>query len=101
MKRIGRIGRLRPGAVVEYVRLHQDFPSELHAALNEAGIHNFSIFLHGLDLFAYLELDGDDWDTALAYLDQDPPTQEWSKLMRTLLDKPLPWPVLPEVFHVD
>ena len=46
-------------------------------------------------------LDGEDWDAALAQLDKDIQTQHWSTLMKTLLDEPLPWPVLTEVFHVD
>jgi L-rhamnose mutarotase len=99
MKRIGRFGKLKPGAAEEYIRLHGDFDPRLHEALTKAGIRNFSIYIHGDELFSYLECD--DWGAAMQYLEEDPPTQEWSTLMRTLLDEPLPWQVLEEVFHVD
>jgi len=99
MKRIGRFGRLKPGAVEEYIRLHKDFDPNLGDALLNAGIRNFSIYIHGNDLFSYLECDN--WESAMRYLENDPPTQRWSELMRTLLDEPLPWQELEEVFHVD
>ena len=101
MERIGCFGKLKPKAVDEYIRLHQNFSPELHANLNKLGIRSISIYLHGLDLFSYLEFDGNNWETALQLLDQYPQTQEWSKLMRLLLDEPLPWVIIPEVFHVD
>lgn len=99
MQRIGRIGKLKPGASQEYIRLHREFPSHLRETLNQSGIKNFSIYIHGDELFSYLEVE--DWDAALSQLEADPPTKEWSELMRTLLDEPLPWLVLEEVFHVD
>lgn len=100
MKRIGRYGRLKPGAEDTYIRLHSDFPVELIDALHKAGVHNFSIYIKDNELFSYLEAERD-WEEVMAYLEQDSPTREWSKLMSTLLDEPLPWPVLGEVFHVD
>lgn len=99
MKRIGRFGKLKSGAAGEYIRLHKDTNPELREALYKAGIRNFSIYIYGDELFSYLECD--DWDAAMQYLEDDPPTQKWSELMRTLLDEPLPWQVLEEVFHVD
>jgi L-rhamnose mutarotase len=99
-KRIGRFGRLKPGAAEEYIRLHHDSPKGLLKTLHKAGVRNFSIYIHGDELFSYLETEKD-WEEVMAYLDQDPPTREWSKLMSTLLDEPLPWPLLDEVFHID
>jgi len=99
MLRIGRFGRLKPGAADEYFRLHNTMDPVLNEAISRAGIRNFSIYIHGDDLFSYLECD--DWDAALEYLANDPPTQEWSRLMGTLLGEPLPWQILEEVFHVD
>ncbi|MGD9091258.1 MAG: L-rhamnose mutarotase [Anaerolineales bacterium] len=99
MQRIGRFGRLKPGSAEEYIRLHKNMDSELFEAISKAGIRNFSIFIHGDELFSYLECN--DWEAAMAYLENDPPTQEWSKLMETLLDEPLPWQELEEVFRAD
>jgi L-rhamnose mutarotase len=98
MQRIGRFGKLKPGADEEYIRLHRDFPRHLSDTLHQAGIRNFSIYIYGDELFSYLEVD--DWDAAMAHLEADLQTQKWSELMRTLLEEPLPWLVLEEVFHV-
>jgi L-rhamnose mutarotase len=99
MKRIGRVGKLKPGAAEEYIRLHKSMDAALLDAIRQAGIRNFSIYIHDQELFSYLEVA--DWDAAMDYLDRDRGTQEWSMLMRTLLDEPLPWEVLEEVFHVE
>jgi L-rhamnose mutarotase len=99
MMRIGRIGRLKPGKVEEYIQLHKNMAPELLQVLSDAGIKNFSIYKYRHELFSYLECD--DWDASMAHLETDPPTQEWSQLMMTLLDEPLPWEILEEVFHMD
>lgn len=99
MQRIGRIGRLQPGKAAEYIRLHREMSSELREAHVRAGIKNFSIYLHGDELFSYLEVE--DWQAAYDALINDPVVQPWSALMRTLLAEPLPWPELDEVFHRD
>jgi L-rhamnose mutarotase len=99
MRRIGRWGRLRAGAVDEYVKLHRAMGAELRAAHSRAGLRNFTIYRLGLELFSYLEVA--DWDAALAYLAEDSLSQEWLERMKGLLDDPLPWPFLEEVFHLD
>ena len=99
MQRIARWGRLKPDAVEEYVRLHREISQELRDVISKAGIRNFSIYIHGLDLFSYLETD--DWEAALDHLEKDPVNTEWADLMKTLVDEPIPWPRLEEIFHVD
>ena len=99
MRRIGRWGRIKPSCEEEYVRLHHEMTRELRAAHSEAGFRNFSIFRRGCELFSYVEVE--DWETALAYLAKDPLAQEWSCRMLALLDDPLPWPVMEEVWHLD
>lgn len=99
MDRIGRWGRLKLGAAAEYVRLHEEMSPELRAAHSRAGIRNFTIYRRDLELFSYLEVD--DWDAALAYLAEDQLSQEWLERMKGLLDDPLPWPFLEEVFRLD
>src|SRR5262245_51481873 len=50
--------RLKPGAVAEYRRRHEELWPDLAAALREAGIYDYSIFLdeETLHLFAVLKL---------------------------------------------
>ncbi|RPI22573.1 MAG: L-rhamnose mutarotase [Chloroflexota bacterium] len=99
MQRIARVGRLKPEAVDEYTKLHQEMSAELLSIHSQAGLKNFSIYRHGLELFSYLECD--DWDQALDYLSKNPLAQAWSQKMKTLLDEPLPWKILDEVWRLD
>jgi L-rhamnose mutarotase len=99
MQRIGRWGRLKAGSAEEYVKLHREMDAALREVHSKAGIKNYTIYRRGLDLFSYLETE--DWEAALAYLNEDPNIQKWHELMRTLLDDPVPWPLLDEVFHID
>ncbi len=43
--------RLLPGKRAEYVRRHREMWPEMTALLHEAGIHNYSIWLSGDDVF--------------------------------------------------
>jgi len=99
MMRLGRYGKLKPGAVDEYLRLHREMSPELRAIHTHAGLRNFTIYRRGLDLFSYLECD--DWDRALAYLSTDPLAQTWSQHMAALLDDPLPWETLEEAWRLE
>ena len=66
MQRIGFVMRLLPGAEDEYRRRHAAVWPEMLAELKSAGAANYSIFLHGADLFGYLEVE--DLDRFRAYL---------------------------------
>jgi L-rhamnose mutarotase len=57
MERIGFSMRLLPGSEAEYRRRHAAVWPDLLADLRSAGARNYSIFLRGDDLFAYLEVD--------------------------------------------
>jgi L-rhamnose mutarotase len=49
--------RLLPGAGEQYSRLHEAVDPAVLDEIRAAGIHNYSIFLDGEDLFSYLEID--------------------------------------------
>ena len=57
MERVGFTMRLLPGQEAEYRRRHAAVWPEMLDALKAAGARDYSIFLHGDDLFAYLEVD--------------------------------------------
>ncbi len=102
MQRIGRWTRLQPGAETAYEEWHRRIGPELRALIARAGIHNYTIYRHERDLFAYLE--ADDWEAAGAFLAGQAPAQQWQALMAPLMDAadPLaPWVVLEEVFRLD
>lgn len=94
--------QLKPGAVDEYRRRHDAIWPELAAALTEAGIHDYSIFLdpETLALFAVLKLREDHRHDALPDL---PVMRKWWDYMAPLMEvepgnRPKEWPLTP-VFH--
>ena len=105
MPRVAFIIRLKPGAdPVEYKRRHDQLWPEMAAALRAAGIRNYSIFLDGSRLFAYLETDDvEHMNRALA---ADPTNARWQEYMRDMIELDLDpatgaLRTLPEMFHLD
>ena len=93
---------LRPGHEAEYEQRHNPIWPELHATLTEHGVHNYSIFRHGLTLFAYAEIEDEDRWAALA---ETAIVQKWWAHMEPLMEcRPDRSPVstdIDEVFHID
>src|SRR5579875_2225858 len=72
--------------------------------LKKAGCHNYSIYLKGLDLFAYMEVD--DFQHYLAVMADSEVAQRWEAYMSDILiretNPSTGFPdVLSEVFHLD
>lgn len=92
------------GAEEEYARRHQPIWQELHDALKQHGVHNYSIFLHPetRQLFAYAEIEDEARWAAIA---QTEVCQRWWKHMGDVMpSNPDHSPVatnLNEVFHID
>ncbi len=86
MQRIAFRLRLRPGAIEEYERAHQNVWPELLAKLKEVGISDYSIFRRGLDLFLVMKVG--DFEHAWGILDQDPTNLRWQKEMGRLFEPP-------------
>jgi len=55
MERFAWKARLLPGMKAEYVRRHAEIWPEMITVLDEAGIHNYSIWCVGDELFGYYE----------------------------------------------
>jgi L-rhamnose mutarotase len=96
--------KLKPGNEAEYKRRHDAIWPELAAALTEAGISNYSIYLdHETGtLFAFQELCE---DNKAALLPSHPVVQRWWAYMADLMEtnednSPVELP-LEEVFHLD
>jgi L-rhamnose mutarotase len=96
--------RLLPGQEAEYRRRHADVWPEMLDALKAAGCRDYSIFLHGVDLFAYLEVD--DFAAFRESMAASPVNDRWQAEMAELID-PLIDPAtgfharLEEIFHLD
>jgi L-rhamnose mutarotase len=104
MERVGFTMRLLPGQEAEYRRRHAAVWPEMLDALKLAGCRNYSIFIRGQDLFAYLEVD--DFAAFRASLAASPVNARWQADMDELID-PLIDPAtgfhrrLGEVFHLE
>jgi L-rhamnose mutarotase len=94
--------QLKPGVVEEYRRRHDELWPDLAAALDGAGIFDYSIFLdeQSLSLFAVLKIrDG----APIAELPQQPVMKRWWDYMAELMEvepgnRPKEW-ALPQLFH--
>lgn len=104
MERVGFTMRILPGHEAEYRRRHTAVWPEMLAALTVAGCRDYSIFIRGSDLFAYLVVD--DFVAFRASMAASPVNARWQAEMASLID-PLTDPAtgfhqrLEEIFHLD
>jgi L-rhamnose mutarotase len=95
--------RVLPGQEAEYRRRHAAVWPDMLDALRAAGAHDYSIFIRGSDLFAYLVVD--DFEAFRASMAASPVNARWQADMASLID-PLTDPAtgfhqrLDEVFHL-
>ena len=57
MHRLAWVMRLKPGNEAIYKLKHDEIWPEMLENMKRDGVRTFSIYLHGLDLFAYMERD--------------------------------------------
>ncbi len=106
MARVAWMMRLKPGGEEKYKEFHDNIWPELVENIRSSGVRNYSIFRRGLDLFAYLESEGDGPNPAGSEGRKvDPVTQRWWKELEPYMEcepdaSPKMWP-LDEVFHLD
>jgi L-rhamnose mutarotase len=104
MERVGFTMRLLPGQEAEYRRRHAAVWPEMLDLLRAAGCRNYSIFIRGSDLFAYLEVD--DFEAFRFTTAASPVNARWQAEMAELID-PLTDPAtgfherLEEIFHLE
>jgi L-rhamnose mutarotase len=104
MQRIAFIMKIKPGSEEEYSRRHQQVWPELLADLKQAGCSRYSIYMRGLELFAYMEVE--DFQRYLTVMAASQASERWEQYMSDILmretDPATGFPfVLPEVFHLD
>ncbi len=103
MQRVAFTMRIRPGTQEEYRRRHQAVWPELLADLTAAGCRNYSIYLRGEDLFAYMEVE--DFSAYLQKMAASEASRRWEEQMSDILIRDLDGatgfpPTLEEVFHL-
>ena len=77
MKRVGMTWQVNPANWEEYKAIHLNPWPELLEAIQEVGIHNYSIYAFGTRVFAYMEVEGDDVYGALNRLSQTDIKKKW------------------------
>lgn len=75
--------RILPGSETEYKKRHDEIWPEMTTVLNEASIHNYSIWLSELDLFGYYECA--DIEHATRVQGSSPVVARWNDFMRDIL----------------
>ncbi len=104
MERVGFTMQVLLGQEAEYRRRHAAVWPDMLDALKAAGCRDYSIFIRGADLFAYLEVD--DFVAFRASMAASPVNARWQTDMASLID-PLTDPAtgfhqrLEEIFHLD
>ncbi len=104
MQRVPTYMALKPGLEQRYVEEHQNIWPEVLDGITRFGIRNYSIFIHGRELYSYFEVD--DLKRAYELASADPDNQRWQKHMADFFDTgpgiqdySTVHPV--EVFHTD
>jgi L-rhamnose mutarotase len=101
MARVAFVMKLKPGCEAIYKRRHDEIWPELVDSMKRRGRRNYSIFRHGLLLFAYFETD----EPPRGASEPEPVTLRWWKSMEPYMEynpDGTPWrEALPEVFHLD
>jgi len=95
---------VRPGYEEEYRKRHAEIWPEMVDALREAGVRNYNIFRHGLNLFGYFETD--DLPATIAALGVSEANRRWGEhmapIMRIEADPSTGFPyLLPLQWHMD
>ncbi len=104
MQRVATFMAVKPGLEERYVEEHRNIWPEVLDGITRFGIHNYSIFMLGRELYSYLEVDDLEHSTSLAVADPD--NQRWQLHMQGFFDVgsgikdgSTIYPV--EVFHTD
>lgn len=92
--------KIAPGAEERYRQVHDEMPAALREVYREAGLRNWSLFLDGEEVFAFLE--ADDPEAALAAVGEHPLEVAFNRELADVIVSldPVPAP-LPEVWHLD
>jgi L-rhamnose mutarotase len=76
---------IREGAEVGYDTMHEVVPSGLIDSFDRFGIHSWTIWRSGRDLFHVVV--ADDYDAADALLADDPANQEWQAMIGPFVER--------------
>jgi L-rhamnose mutarotase len=84
MKRYAWKAWIAEGKRDEYIKRHNEIWPEMTEMLNEAGIHNYSIWNTGNELFAYYECEIDH-ETSMKIQMKSETGKRWNEFMKDIL----------------
>lgn len=84
MERVTWKARLLPGMKQEYIKRHDEIWPELTALFNEAGIHNYTIWCVGDELFGYYESEHGAAYAAKVQA-ESPIVEKWNEYMKDVM----------------
>lgn len=84
MERIAFVMRVKEGYQDEYIRRHEQVWPEVLSDLGRAGVHRMSIFLRGVELFVYMEVE--DYSQAIRILNDSPQSVRWEVYMEPIME---------------
>ena len=108
-QRMGMVIGVRPEKLAEYKALHAQPWPEMNAALSQANITNYSIYLREPEnlLFGHWEYAGADYQADMKWLGEQEITRRWLALTDAC-QAPLAsaadgewWSMMPEIFRLD
>ncbi|HEY1353184.1 MAG TPA: L-rhamnose mutarotase [Ktedonobacteraceae bacterium] len=104
MQRIAFLMEIRPGSEQEYRRRHRQVWPQLLADLKRAGCRNYSLYLQGTRLFAYMEVE--DLQRYQQIMAASKVSKRWEAYMSDILIRETEAasgfpPLLEEVFHLE
>ena len=107
MMRFGQVIKIKPDGLEAYKKWHANPMPGVNEMIKECNLQNYSIFVRGDYLFAYMEYVGNDYEADMAKMAADPETQRWWDVCMPC-QRPLDtraegewWAAMEEVFHLD
>ncbi len=83
MERFTWKARVLDGQLEEYIRRHDEIWPEMTAVLNEAGIHNYTIWSVGNELFGYYECESIEYASKVQA--QSEVVSRWNEYMKDVM----------------
>ena len=87
MERFAWKARVLPGKLDEYIRRHDEIWPEMTEVLNQAGVHNYTIWNVGDELFGYYECES--IAHAAKVQAESPVVDRWNAYMKDVMEMEL------------
>ena len=84
MERFAWKARVLPGKLDEYIRRHDEIWPEMTEVLNQAGVHNYTIWNVGDELFGYYECES--IAHAAKVQAESPVVDRWNAYMKDVME---------------